>query len=97
MSRVNKTNKSYTKVESKYIYFLDDQELYSIFPYKLLGGADALAKVKTGWRQVRVATGDDISEMVPGNDINVQHHGGSWFVVDNSFPQEDSYPALISV
>jgi hypothetical protein len=92
-------NKPFTKVVSKYIFFLDDLEVYQLSPYKLIGDVTALAKIKTDWKRVNVATGEDISEMVPGSVIDIPTEGGKWFVVDGSFPGREgthSFPALIS-
>lgn len=93
----------YKKVTSEYIYFLDDEELYRNEPnYERIGGPEALFhvtrdEVKKGWKKARLAVGEDIHEVIPGNKIDLGKESDVWFIVDKSFPKDHSSPALISV
>jgi hypothetical protein len=93
--------KSYRPVMSDYIYFVDDQEMYlnkEGVGFRRLGGSDQLGIVNArGWKKVRVAVGEDISELVPGNDIDLGTQSDRWFVVDNTFPQDRSFVALVAI
>lgn len=91
--------RSYRPVMSDYIYFLDDQELYLNRPsYKRLGGPEELSKaLVSAWKKVRVAVGEDIHDIVPGNDIDLGTQSDKWFVVDETFPRDHSFPALLSI
>jgi hypothetical protein len=94
-------NKSYRPVMSEYIYFVDDQEMYlnkEGAGYRRLGGPDQLGIVNArGWKKVRVAVGENISELVPGNDIDLGTQSDRWFVVDNTFPKDHSFDALVAI
>ena len=92
-------NMTYRPVMSDYIYFLDDQELYLIKPsYRRLGGPEELSKaLARGWKKVRVAVGQDIHELIPRNDIDLGTQSDKWFVVDERFPRDHSFPALLSI
>lgn len=81
-------------VTSEYIFFLDDLELYQTNPYKLLGGAEALAGLPVkSWIRVNVTTGEDVDELGYGSVSSDER--GRWYAVGGSFPKDETFPALI--
>lgn len=93
-----KSRVSYTPVNSDYIYFLDDQELYQTNPMKRIGTGEKYLKqaFPNGYKKVRVTVGEEIHDVVPGNNIDLGTQSDKLFVVDDTFPEESSFPALIS-
>lgn len=93
-----KSKLSYTPVNSDYIYFLDDEELYQTNPMKRLGTGEKYLKqaFPNGYKKVRVSIGEEIHDVVPGNNIDLGTQSDKLFVVDDTFPEESSFPALIS-
>jgi len=85
-------------VTSTYIYFDNEGELYQRDPYKLIGDTsmvNQLQKRGIKWRNSRIATSDDIQELSPGayNQISGER---VWYEVDDSFPRDHSYGAMLS-
>jgi len=94
-----KASKMPQPVHSSFIFFPEDNEVYLNDPhpgrYKRLGDALVMSHHGSGWTRVRVATGEDVAELT-GAEIDLGRDGHRWFVVDHSFPHEQSFPALVS-
>ena len=89
-------------VNSTYIYFKDDDELYQTDPYKLLAAGvegesvsstavliNKLQKQGVRWKDARIASSDDVIELAPGAHKTISTDQ-RWVQVDNSFPHDHS-------
>ena len=89
-------------VNSAYIYFEGNDELYRTDPYKLdVAGVEGesvsstakrineLQKQGVRWKDARIASADDLIKLVPGayKTISTDQR---WVQVDNSFPHDHS-------
>lgn len=97
-------SQSVERIDSKYIYFPDDKEVYQIEPrYQRVGTEKDLNKFfPDGYRKVMVATGEDIIDFVWTRDRSVSldiDDSGSWFIVRGSaiknLPKENVFDAYI--
>lgn len=90
-------------VNSAYIYFIDDDELYQTDPYKLLAAGvegesvsstavlfNKLQKQGVRWKEARIASSDDVIELAPDTYKSISNNQ-AWVQVDNSFPRDHSF------
>ena len=90
-------------VNSAYIYFKDNDELYQTDPYKLLAAGvegesvsstavliNKLQKQGVRWKDARIASSDDVIELAPGAYKSVSNNQ-TWIQVDDSFPRDHSF------
>jgi len=94
-SKLNEA-KGYNPVVSKYVYFPEDQIVYLQGKKALEGETiDSLLKKDVsinGWKKEFLAIGEDIEELVPGSSVD----SGTWYIVDDSFPRDHKFLALVS-
>ena len=75
------------KCTSDFIYFIDDDELYSNrVSYELIANSpvdaqDIAQKRVGGWYKVELALGEDLNELVPGD-----YEDDSWYIVGGQGP-----------
>jgi hypothetical protein len=80
-------------IKDGYIYFPDDDELYKVSPYKLIGKASKLGALGVQkWYSVNVATGEDLDDAGLA-EIDADEKG-RWFTVTKNIKDTDA--ALIS-
>lgn len=86
-------------VQSKYIYFVDSGEVYQTNPYKLITNditkIDSAKIFPDNVKQVRVALGEDLNDL--GIIKLAPEDFKTWYIVDNSVPQDHSHEAVITV
>jgi hypothetical protein len=81
-------------IAAGYVYFPDDDQLYKVSPYKLIGNSGKLATLGVQkWYSVNVATGEDLADAGLA-EVDVDNKG-NYFVV-NSNNSKLTAPALIS-
>jgi hypothetical protein len=81
-------------IAAGYVYFPDDDELYKVSPYKLIGNYGKLTTLGVQkWYSVNVATGEDLADAGLA-EVDVDNKG-NYFVV-NSNNSKLTTPALIS-
>ena len=76
-------------VNGKYIYFVDDKELYKLTPYELVGNQCNITLAKT-WKRANVMQGEDVT-----NILNIEVADTSaWYEV-SSAPGDHVFLAYI--
>jgi len=84
-----------TPVKGKYIFFIQDRELYQLDPYKMLAKTDSdriahdklMSYVKLGsdWKAVSVAWGTDLLEIGALESPKDISDAEQWYVVNSSY------------
>ena len=89
----NSTTKLRPVKKAKLIYFIDDDEVYAVDPYKQIDKVVGLGDQEiTKWIPCDLVIGEDVQDLMPeikNIDTSV------WYVADDSIPQDHVFKALV--
>jgi hypothetical protein len=86
-------NKAITAFNTKYIFFLDETEMYSVNPFKLINTDKAFKDTDVkSWKMVNVIVGDDLKDL----GVNIgKYPDYNWFITDEV--NDHTFRALIAL
>lgn len=80
------------KLEAKLIYFVEDDELYRVKPYKLLGTGAKMSymSMAKNWRRTTLMQGEDVRDIIGGNVTDI----AAWYEVEAA-PSDHTFEAYV--
>ena len=79
-----------TPVKGRYIYFVDDDELYQLKPYKQIQPTGMMMAMSNNWTKETVMQGEDVRNIV-GMEVK---DPSSWYIVKGA-PSDHAFVAYI--
>lgn len=80
-----------TPVKGRYIYFVVDNELYQLNPYKQIEPNGMIMSMANNWKRARIMQGEDVRNILGQEvkDLRV------WYEVDDSAPSDHVFDVYI--
>ena len=82
----------YQPVVGKYIYFIQDDELFQLKPYKqIVSPGVKILFLAPNWKKATVMQGEDVRDIL-GQEV---YDPSQWFIVDDSAPKDHTFEVYI--
>lgn len=83
------------KVEGKYIYFIQDEELFQLNPYKqILSPGVKIMSMARNWKKATVMQGEDVRDVL-GVQLSPEDLR-NWYIIDkNAAPSDHTFDVYI--
>lgn len=81
------TEQKLNRVQGKYIYFVDSQELFQLNPYKLIQTDSMIMSLANNWKKTTVIQGEDARDVL-GIELKNEELR-NWYEVDKGVAPSD--------